>query len=304
MPTTNRSVIQFLLDEPYRFEFFQAVRLLEQVDFKNSRRLQFPASQIEALTVEDRRVALTPAFFGLLGNHGVLPGHYGERIARHAQPDAAYAWMDIFSSRMTALFYEAWRKHRLELPQPDSGRAGLMPLMLTLSGSKVQAVPDEVAAYYAAQFAHRPPSPVQMQQVLHDYLNIPVKVIPCAGRWHLLEECHQLKLGFNNCSLGQGALLGGRIWRRDLTVEIRLGPLNKAQYEDFLRGRPGALALANMLAMFETPVLRYEVQLVLSAAEIGGVTLTASRQSAQLGIDSYLLTAPETHDRIDMRYVI
>ena len=318
MPTTSRSLIQQLMDEPHQFEFFQAVRLLEKwlddsgmplerMQFRNSHGLQFPPSQIESLEVEEGRVAITPAFFGLLGNHGVLPGHYGERIARRAQLDeaeAAYAWLDIFSSRLTALFFEAWRKHRLELPRPGGGRDGLMPLMLALSGSQVHAVPDEVAAYYAAQFAHRPTSSVQMRQVLHDYLQVPVKVLPCAGRWHPLDEGHQLQLGFSNRSLGQGALLGARMWRRDLTVEIQLGPLNKAQYDDFLTGRPGALALANMLAMFDTPTLRYEVQLVLAAAEVGGVTLTASGPSARLGIDSYLLTAPETRDRNDMRYVI
>jgi type VI secretion system protein ImpH len=305
-------VIRQLLDEPYRFEFFQAVRLLEKISvedvrFKNSRDLRFPPSQIEALTLVDARACITPAFFGFLGNHGALPAHYDERIARHPQAEqreAAYAYLDIFSNRMAALFYEAWRKHRLELPRRGGGGDGLLPLMLALAGGTVQAVPDQVAAYYAAQFAHRPPSSLLVQQVLHDYLGIPVAVTPNVGRWHKLEQGHQLQLGSNNCRLGADASLGERMWRRDIGVAIQLGPLDKAQYEDFLKDAPGALVLKNMLAMFETPALRYEVQLVLAASEVGGVALAASCANARLGIDTYLLTGPETRDRADMRYVV
>ena len=316
MPATKRNeytgMIRQLLDEPYQFEFFQAVQLLEKilvepVRFKNSRDLRFPPSQIEALTLEDAHACITPAFFGLLGNHGVLPGHYDERIARRPQAEqreAGYAFLDIFSNRMVALFYEAWRKNRLELPRRAGGGDGLMPLMLALSGGKVQVVPDQVAAYYAAQFAHRPPSSLQVRQVLHDYLGIRVEVIPNVGRWHTLEQGHQPQLGSNNCRLGADASLGARMWRRDISVAIQLGPLNRAQYEDFLKDGPGAAVLKNILSMFETPALRYEVQLVLAASEVGGISLAASCRNTRLGIDTYLLTGQETRDRADMRYVV
>lgn len=316
MQATKRSeytgVIRQLLEAPYEFEFFQAVQLLEKilvepVLFQNSRDLRFPPSQIEALTLEDGHACITPAFFGFLGNHGVLPGHYDERIARRPQAEqreAAYAYLDIFSNRMVALFYEAWRKNRLELPRRGGGGDGLMPLMLALSGGKAQAVPEQVAAYYAAQFAHRPPSSLQVRQVLHDYLGIPVEVIPNVGRWHTLEQDHQPQLGSNNCRLGADASLGERMWRRDISVAIQLGPLNRAQYEDFLKDGSGATVLKNILSMFETPALRYEVQLVLAASEVGGISLAASCPNARLGIDTYLLTKPETRDRADMRYVV
>lgn len=123
MPPTQRriaaSVIQQLSEEPYRFEFFQAVRVLERwfsrtgahggalvggerIRFGSSLLLTFAPSEIEALQLsasdgealdtpeklrkaiaEGRvsRAALTPAFFGLLGVSGALPVHYTEQIA-------------------------------------------------------------------------------------------------------------------------------------------------------------------------------------------------------------------------------
>ncbi|MYN29381.1 type VI secretion system baseplate subunit TssG [Duganella levis] len=326
MPTTKRrrasGVIQQLLDDPYRFEFFQAVQLLERwmaapgmapgtvltelMHFKNSRNAGFPASQIESLTLDESGVSITPAFFGFLGNHGVMPDHYGERIAAcrdMAASEATYAYFDIFSNRFGALFYEAWRKHRLELRTSHGKRDGFMPLLLALSGGTVQTVPDQVAACYAAQFGHRPQSAVLMQQVLSDYFQICVKVISHVGRWHRLEDCHQAELGGENVRLGDNTVLGARIWRRDLTAVIQLGPLGKTQYENFFESRPGALELKQVLSMFETSGLHYEVQLILACAEVQGVTLS-NTSSARLGIDSFLLSRPETRDRSDMRYRI
>ncbi|SFL64162.1 type VI secretion system protein ImpH [Rugamonas rubra] len=177
MPTTPResqpSVMQRLLDEPYRFQFFQAVHLLElclrrhgvphdravvdYMRFRNSVSLSFPASQIEALCAEsdtaiatvdqltnamlDKQldgIAITPTFMGYLGVSGALPNHVTERILaapRVERTEGTCAFLDVFSTRALALFYAASAKYRVEYKLDDNGRDGFMPLLLELAGT-------------------------------------------------------------------------------------------------------------------------------------------------------------------------
>lgn len=345
MPTTQRrdttGLIQQLLDHPHRFEFVQAVRLLERLlvrqrvprtavltdylQFQNSTSLSFPASEIESLRVDAgetvateagllaaleqgqlRRIRITPAFIGLLGNQGALANHYSERIAAqeyHRRDGAPRAFIDLFSNRMVALFYEAWRKHRLELLRSDDGRDGMLLLLLALSGKGALTVPDAVAGYYAAAFRQRPVSGPMMERVLSDYFGIAIRVIPHLGRWHVLTPDQSTRLGRQNNRLGGGFTLGPRLWRRDLKVGLRLGPLDLAQHRHFLRDAAGAVALQRMLAMFDTPTLQYEVQLVLRAADVRPAQLSAAG-GARLGMDGIVQTLPVTSDWSQTRYLI
>ena len=166
------AVIERLVQEPYRFEYFQAVRVLELwlkrhgspqqgavanfLRFQNSTSLNFPPSELEAMQTEPRELArdarslgaalqastlkyirITPAFMGLLGQNGALPAHYTERIAAHVlyeKDEGPRAFLDTFSNRSLALFYEAWRKYRLELKYQVDGKDTFLPLLLALGG--------------------------------------------------------------------------------------------------------------------------------------------------------------------------
>lgn len=165
-------VIKRLFQEPYRFDYFQAVRILELwlrrrgvarpdaishfLRFENSISLSFPASQLEAIATEPRELAhdtpalaaamrsstlkyirVRPAFMGLLSGNGVLPAHYTERIAEHEQrhkDDGPRAFLDTLSNRSLALLYDAWKKYRLELLCESRDEDGFLPLLLDLAG--------------------------------------------------------------------------------------------------------------------------------------------------------------------------
>lgn len=332
-------IIQKLLDEPYQFEFMQAIRLLEKMlvqhgiprsavltdhlQFRNSTSQSFPPSEIESLTVcgdsvavadeelldaliagERRYFSITPAFIGLLGNHGVLPSHYTEHIATHEHryhDEAPRAYVDLFSNRMIALYYQAWCKHRLELPRGDDGDDGILPLLLSLSGRGAGPVPNVVAGYYAAAFRQRPVSAAMIERVLNEHFGIPIKVIPSLGQWHMLAPDQTTQLGKGNTQLGAGAVLGPRLWRRDLAVELRLGPLGKTQHQHFLKDAPGAVAMKQMLSMFNTPTVQFVVQLVLQAEDVQPTQLDGC---ARLGMSSIIQTEPVAADRELMRYLI
>lgn len=141
---------EILFEEPYRFEFFQAVRLLELlfperepvgrsggapvnevVRFRTNASLAFPASQLYSLAVardeaKDEELARDPTdeqpemvvnFMGLTGPSGTLPAHYTELlIERKWEKDTAYwEFLDLFNHRLISLFYRAWEKYRFHV---------------------------------------------------------------------------------------------------------------------------------------------------------------------------------------------
>jgi type VI secretion system protein ImpH len=365
MPTPKRrfapAVIARLFEDPQRFAYFQAVRLVElwlkrhgppgartrprgalvaqYLRFDNSTSFVFPVHQVEAMAPAPRTLGrdavalvqaaqdstleaihLTPTFMGLLGGHGALPAHYTERIAAHlaADKDAGpRAFFDTWSNRTLALFYEAWRKYRIELQYEVDGEDGFLPLVLSLAGlgndglrqrlvhEQGGAVRDESLAYFAAALQHRPASAVQIARVLGEYFNQPVRAEQFVGCWYGVPAGQQTTLGGANAVLGAGALAGDRVWQRDLRLRLVIGPLDHAGLQAFLPGGVAARALHSILTMLTGTALEYEVQLVLRAEDVRGTQLAGAGPGdgmGRLGWDSYVLSRPSAEARGDVRY--
>src|SRR5437870_9053807 len=99
---TNKALKERLFEEPYAFDFFQAVRLLEKiypkrravgsealpndevVRFRSRIALDFPPSEIHEINEtkdgfsDAERVEMMINFMGMIGVSGVLPVHYTE----------------------------------------------------------------------------------------------------------------------------------------------------------------------------------------------------------------------------------
>jgi type VI secretion system protein ImpH len=317
-------LIARLLAEPQRFDFVQAVRLLllaldargipeqralaRHLRFTNSLALAFPPSQIEAAARESDGYRLTPSFMGLLGAHGALPLHVTERLlalpADAPEGQSARAFLDMFSTRMLALWFQAWQKYRVE-HLVAGPRDGFLPLLLALAGVPDGAtfapagVPDTALAAFAGLLRRRPVSAAVLGRVLTGHFGVAVRVQEGVAHWDRLASFEQSVLG-TNALLGRRALLGARSWRPDLRVRVRIGPLDRARYDHFLPGAPGARALRTLLGLFAVPTLAYDIVLVLRRADLSRVQLSPSGR--RLGLDSYLLSAPATTDRADLRY--
>ena len=155
------TVAERLLEEPYRFDFFQAVRLLELIarsgshDESSPRRKSvgrdhapdeevvrfrslpsrgFPSSPIKSLQPADGRL-LTDAsgpppemqvtFMGLTGPSGVLPQHYTQLVIDRLRVNDSSLrdYLDLFHHRVISLFYRAWEKYRFPYSHERAARA-------------------------------------------------------------------------------------------------------------------------------------------------------------------------------------
>lgn len=128
-----------LFQEPYRFEFFQALRLLQRlaperrpvgrqgssgneiVRFRVPATTAFPASsilQIDPPTEQQPIAHMWVNFMGLTGPSGVLPRHYTEMLVRRhidfrgPERYVVQDWFDLFNHRLISLFARAWEKYR------------------------------------------------------------------------------------------------------------------------------------------------------------------------------------------------
>jgi type VI secretion system protein ImpH len=137
-----------LFSEPHRFDFFQAVRLLERlarlrteadhkkrfavgqdalpksevVRFRAHPSLSFAAGQLNQVRQPksgpddaEPPPEMAVSFFGLTGPAGVLPQHYTALLLRRvrAKDFALRDFLDVFHHRALSLFYRAWEKYRL-----------------------------------------------------------------------------------------------------------------------------------------------------------------------------------------------
>lgn len=300
-----------------------------QLRYRNNLALSFPASEIAQLsmprTEEGRiqRIDITPAFMGLLGVNGALPGYYTELLAHreeapHRDPSAR-AFLDIFQHRAVSLFHEAWRKHRLPLQYEQDGDRRFLPMALSVAGlgqnslrGRLQAarggVADHALAFYAGALQQRHIGATQLQGLLAGYFGVPVEVTQFVGRWFNLSESSRTLLGNANATLGAAAVVGERVWQRDLRLRLTLGPLSQTDLRRFLPGAPGALALRELLTLLTGVSLEYEVRLQLRADAVSTVQLAdrtaAPEAGARLGWDSFIQTRPSPTDRSEAGYDI
>jgi type VI secretion system protein ImpH len=141
-----------LYAEAYRFDFFQAVRVLqraaraaartetdgaqfpvgqdgpprqEAVRFRSLPSHGFPTGAISEIRAPQDAAGppeMVTAFFGLTGPSGVLPRHYTtlmiERI--RAKDYTLRDFLDLFHHRLTTLFYRAWAKYRVPFAYEQS----------------------------------------------------------------------------------------------------------------------------------------------------------------------------------------
>ena len=151
-----RYVEDDLRKDPWSFQFFQAVRLIERimagrkpvggfvhpskevVRFGTSPSSAFPASQIQGLEFRGSGAPLMMVnFMGLTGPLGVLPLYYTELLMERVRSKdrTLLAFFDLFNHRMISLFYQAWEKYRFPVGYERANRAAAADHNATLAGS-------------------------------------------------------------------------------------------------------------------------------------------------------------------------
>ena len=289
---------ELLFSEPCGFDFFQAVRLLGQlqperspvgryaqpqdevVRFGANATLNFPASAIQSLQERsDSCPVMRINFLGLIGPVGVLPNYITELVAsrlREHDP-TLLAFLDIFNHRLTSFFYQAWEKNHFTVAYERDRNDPLTACLMALIGfgtpglRQRQPVEDEAFLFYSGLFAMAPRSAVALESVLGDYFQVPIEVEPFIGVWRTLDQGDQCVFGAdvpNSTMLGRGAVVGDEVWDRQSRVRLKLGPLTAQRYRDFLPDGAAWPELRAITRAFCGNDLEFEVQLILRRDDV------------------------------------
>lgn len=319
-----------LREDPRSFGFFQAVRLLQRlrpgrdpvgkfarpgeevVRFSVNPSLAFAAGEIQELWLddEDGPGEMEVNFLGLVGNQGVLPSQYSSLVmeeSREAERPLT-DFLNLFQHRLLSLFYAAWERARFYVPfergEPDRVSRHLLDL-IGLGHERLRdrmPVRDEAFLFYCGLLGMRQRSAVALRQILEDYFQVPVEIEQFVGGWYGLSERARCRVDDeappDGAGLGEGTVVGDEIWDPQARVRIRVGPLSRERYDEFLPGESAHEALRTLARFFADGQYDFEVQLVLAREEVPGIVLgdeTEQDQAPPLGWCTWIRT--EAFDR-------
>ncbi len=319
---------QELFDEPYRFEFFQAVRLLEKiypdrkavgmdampheeiVRFRSHVSFDFPASEIQKLEdsvdeINDKTtLEMHINFMGMVGMSGVMPLPYTELIAARARykDTAMWTFLDMFSHRMISMFFRAWEKYRFPVGY-ERGQDKFTGYLFDIVGLGTPGlrgrmnVADESLLPYSGLIAQKPHSSNALANILSDYFGVNAKVIQFFGQWLELDRESITKLGEANSLLSRSAIIGTRIWDQQSKFRIVLGAMTFRQFQAFLPNGSAYKALNSIVRFMTGLELDFDVRLKLMADEVPSCILTTrAKRRPMLGWSSWLKTTPFSED--------
>jgi type VI secretion system protein ImpH len=292
----DTTVADWLRAEPQRFEFPQAVRLLEQIGGAASVRLAahatfaFPPSEVAGLQAGPRQAVLTASLLTLGGALGPLPATYTEEHWRH-QPFAEF--LDIFHHRLLWLLYQIRRLYAPALAGDTEEHAiehAMERALFAIAGLGAAglrhrlATPDAALPHYAAWLGREVRSAHGLEQVLGHFLGISVQVRQFQGRWAKLDRRQRTHLGQSQHRLGSQAVLGSRAWDDHAAVEIQCGPLPAEMFDSLLPGGWRSAAVRDLITLYLGERQTFTFRLLLPAAEAPRGQLGRAR----LGYTSFL----------------
>jgi type VI secretion system protein ImpH len=290
---------EHLRDHSGAFDFFQAVRLLlrireerngavgpdrEAIRFSTKNSLAFPACTVDSIDFNQQIPHMLVTFMGLTGPGGVLPHSYTELILeRQRSKDTAIAeFFDIFNHRMISLFYRAWEKYRFPVAYEravlrNEGLDRVSSFLLAFLGlgtiglQDEQNVADLSLLFYTGLLSQQPRSAAALRHLLEDYFGVPTEVEQFVGSWHRLSSRDQCVFADRDSlseQLGAGSIVGDEVWDQQARARIRMGPLKRQRYLDFLPTGTAYQPLQAIVQFFSNGQVQFELQLVLQREQV------------------------------------
>ncbi|MBP6985021.1 MAG: type VI secretion system baseplate subunit TssG [Alphaproteobacteria bacterium] len=315
------AVNEALYQEPYTFEFDQAVKLVEVLHARKLRMGEGISFSQESLILKSRVFLSAPPsdvfditrptsldqpatmrinFFGIAGLQGPLPLPFTEIIMdRVRRKDTAFNdFLDIFNHRFASILHRIRKKHwvGLDSQKPHMTMIGQDLLSLTgmISGfTKTKKISPQDMLYYSGLFWQKPRSGIALKQILSHYYKTDVAIFSHQGGWvdiprELWTYMGSGGSGVNNV-LGQTAMCGRRTWDVNQNIRIKLGPMSMGSLQGFLKNGHAYPQIIELLQQYLPAGYTFSLNLSVLAKD---VCETRLNNQSYLGWTSWLISKP------------
>ncbi len=339
-------IIKALIEEPRRFDFFQAVRLLEldlvlkesepdssfkdykypvskstmaaqeRIKFANNYELTFQTSEIKSINIREVEndnsspiYQLVCNFMGLAGSGGVMPYQFSELILKRIKlKDRTLSrFMDLINHRTISLFYQAWTKYRLPISWERSQlfdkskdkTCQFDHILHSIMGLETKELDfkfldKNTIKGYAGILSQANRNAINLENLLRDYYQFPVKLIQFVlERSHLEDEC-LTKIGTSNTTmsnnqLSAGAFLGSLCWMTQNKFRVVISLNSHADMIAFSPSSNKLRGLVELIVFYVGIEMTFDIVFAIQGKKLPGLQLIEkSKYRPTLGWNSYL----------------
>ncbi len=326
--TDSLAALEPLLQAPYRFDFFYAMRLLECVFAEHPRlgcattpenepvrlgqdcSLAFPPAALTSSVWQPQHQSLRlgVAFLGLFGPQGPLPLHlteYALERIRHDKDHTFVGFADWFHHRLLCLFYRAWANAQPAVSLDRSKQDGFGLKVASLCGLGLtslqhrDAMADHAKLHFCGHLASLTKHPDGLAAMIGSYFQVPVRISEFVGEWLEIADRDRCLLGVTPATgrLGATAIVGAYAFECQHKFRIHIGPLTRQRYADLLPSGDVLPALIAVVRNYLGDTLAWDLQLILHADEVP--PLRPGTQ-VQLGWTSWLGAREQVQDAGDL----
>ncbi len=315
---TTDPLIAKLASEPFAFDFYAAVRLLQSqapgkprighswspaqdpVRFAQSPALDFAPSTLERFQQSgpDRPPVLYARHFGLFGPNGPLPlclTEFARQRVMHHGDKTFVAFCNVFHHRLVSFFFRAWAdaQKTVDFDRPDEQNwtyyiGALVGLgMDSLLGH--DQVPDRAKFFFAGRLAQQNRNAEGLEAIVREFFGIPVELQTFVGRWLDLPPDSTCELGRSraNGKLGSTAIAGSRVWTCQHHFRLHFGPMSLAEFKRMLPNGSSFQRLRDWVRLYAGEHYSWEVELVLKGRDVPPTQLG---RAGRLGWDTWATT--------------
>ncbi|WP_396586390.1 type VI secretion system baseplate subunit TssG [Bermanella sp. R86510] len=271
-----------ILDQPQSYGFFQAFRLLENINKQYPVSPRKPARKIEVrpslnlgYTDQDihdikpldkqRGFEIVSQISGLYGVASPLPDFYNEELLDNEWDDvnAPREFLDIIHKQLFPKLYQAWRLYKLNLNTIERSNDSYWQLLYSLMGETQDSDNDikRLKLHYFPLFSNKERSIHGLKLIVADYLETQDIEIDDFVVSHLpIKPSLMCKLGEQNHQLGE-AHIGSKIFDQRSKISINVKGVPNEQLSTLEQSSKRISTLTTLVKHYLKKPLSVEIKL-------------------------------------------